>query len=169
MKYLDQSATLCGAGMYRPILRRCWNWEKPSLAYIMLNPSIADGSQDDPTIRKCVGFADRLGYGSISVVNLFAYRATNPKELITAKEPKGPGNNYVIKNVCGAADMVIAAWGVHGGYLNRDIEVMKLLSNIEKPIYCLGTTQNGSPKHPLYVPYEIKPIIYEWSDKSEVG
>lgn len=158
MKYIDQSATISADGKYRYILRRCWDNEKPSLAYIMLNPSTADGSQDDPTIRKCVGFAERLGYGSFSIVNLFAYRATDPKELKTIADPEGPGNNAIIKNVCSAADFVIAAWGVHGGLRKRDTEVIKLLDCVK--IYCLGITKDGNPKHPLYTPYDTSPEVY---------
>lgn len=160
MDYINKSAEMSLDGVYRYELVRDWDQDKPQLLFIMLNPSTADGCTDDATIRKCVGFAKQLGYGSISVVNLFAYRATDPKELTKAADPvSNPYNNVVIRRAASRAGMIIAAWGNMGEYMDRSLEVRRLLQ--EYPIYCLGTTKAGEPKHPLYLWYGLAPMLYK--------
>ncbi|MCL6605535.1 MAG: DUF1643 domain-containing protein [Paenibacillus sp.] len=135
---------------YRYSLWRVWDIKLPRLLFIMLNPSTADHTQDDPTIRRCIGFAKSWGYGAIEVVNLFAYRATDPKELRNKKiDPIGIDNdNYIISRASECKDIVLA-WGTNGGFLKRDKAVLKLLVNYK--LNCLEETKFGHPKHPLFV------------------
>lgn len=151
-------AVLSDCGQYRYVLSRAWDLTKDQLCFCMLNPSTADALQDDPTIRRCLGFAHQWGYGSLVVVNLFAFRATSPTDLQHASHPVGPVNDKAILEAVEYADTVIAAWGVHGQYLNRDAAVMELLRDHD--VYYLGCTQDGSPKHPLYLRRDVLPQRY---------
>lgn len=146
------AAVLSADGVYRYELQRSWG-AGPVVEFIMLNPSTADADVDDPTIRRCVGFAKRWGYGSLVVHNLYAYRATDPAELVNVDDPVGPENRDYLSR--GDADCTVAAWGAHpaavgwwSGYpfgWQRQILERRRLD-------CLGVNANGSPKHPLYVP-----------------
>jgi len=143
---------------YRYKLTRTWDAEKPTLAWIMLNPSTADETEDDPTIRRCIGYAKDWGYGSIEVANLFALRATNPDELREHPNPVGGANGVHLRKVCKGADMVVAAWGANGGLQNRAEEVAQML---DEDLYALDTTKAGHPVHPLYQPSDAEPV--KWS------
>lgn len=115
----------------------------------MLNPSTADANADDPTIRRCKRFAEDLGYTGLIVVNLYAFRATNPKALIFAEDPVGPDNDTYIKALCAHRD-VICAWGANAG-TDRVSAVVQLLKSVNASMYHLGLTKGGMPKHPLYI------------------
>jgi hypothetical protein len=115
----------------------------------MLNPSTADAEHDDPTIRRCVSFANRLGHGSLRVINLFAWRATNPRELTEVQDPIGPDNDVWIEKEAAAAGIIIAAWGANA-VGERPAKVMELLRR-HGPVYCLGMTTKKAPRHPLYL------------------
>ena len=108
---LDTGAILSGCGKFRYVLTRFWDYSKPLALFVMLNPSTADATRDDPTIRKCLGFARVHNAGAIAVVNLWAYRATSPKDLRTAGYPVGLSNDYWIDSLMEQADQVIFAWG----------------------------------------------------------
>lgn len=144
-------------GVYRYLLFRSWDESLPHVCFCMLNPSTADSIADDPTIRRCIGFAKAWGCGGFYVVNLFAYRATSPKELKLAPDPVGLWNFCFIYVVSQQASMTVAAWGTRGLLLHQDMHVLPLLKN---PV-CLGLTKAGQPKHPLYVPgdTELIPLI----------
>lgn len=151
-------------GPWRYTLRRIWKPGEPALLWIMLNPSTADGTVDDPTIRRCMGFARAWGFGEMTVVNLFAKRATDPRELrihpqmfdqSTHLAVVGPDNDEHIQRETDAAEMVVAAWGAHGSLHNRDEEVCELLRG--EPLWTLGLTKLGQPRHPLYVPARTGP------------
>lgn len=138
---------------YRWVLRRKVNAQsrliKPIL-FIMLNPSTADADNDDATIKKCMMFAEREGATMLTVVNLFALRATDPNELKKAEDPEGPGNDYRIeeeieKHACG---LIVIAWGAHPF---AGVRAQYFLNNFNGVFYCLGVNKNGSPKHPLYL------------------
>ena len=116
--------------------------------FIGLNPSTADEVEDDPTIRRCLAFARRWGYGSLCMANLFAYRATRPAELKAATAPVGPRNDHWLVRSASEAAIVIAAWGVHGSLADRDQSVVSLLGD---RFSCLGLTKHGQPRHPLYL------------------
>lgn len=147
------TAEISECGKYRYVLTRKINsplrWVRPAL-FIMLNPSTADASQDDPTIRRCISFAQREGCTELTVVNLFALRATNPKELLIHPDPVGPLNNERLKEQIEkhTNSLIVAAWGAHKFAQERGT----LLKFIWSPQFlCLGMNKDGSPKHPLYV------------------
>ncbi len=131
----------------------------PRVLFVMLNPSTATDDIDDPTIRRCIDFAKRWGCSSLSVVNLFAARATDPRELKRMDDPIGPDNDLTIMSEAARADTVVLAWGVHGAYLGRDQDVLVLLRPL-KPRH-LGLTKDGHPRHPLYVPARQPLVIFK--------
>jgi len=147
-----KDAILSEDGVYRYNLIREWDSMDPVMLFIMLNPSTADAVDDDPTIRRCTSFAQRENCGMIEVVNLFAFRATDPKELKTAEEPIGADNDEIIVMAAEEADIIVCAWGTNGALYERNEKVISLLQSVEKPIMCLGKTKDGHPKHPLYLP-----------------
>lgn len=116
------------------------------MLFVMLNPSTADEAEDDPTVRRCLGFAKREGFGELVVVNLYAFRATNPKELKQVFDPIGSENDEWIKNATEFADVTVAAWGANAEPA-RSCKVKRLLTNPQH----LGLTKAGFPKHPLYL------------------
>jgi hypothetical protein len=143
---VERHAVLSSDGRYRYTLYRLWDDSLPEVTWVMLNPSTADAEQDDPTIRKCVGFAQRWGCGSIRVVNLFAYRATNPRELTLADDPVGPINVPTL--AVATNGFCVAGWGA-AKTPPKPLDVIA-----HKPLWCLGVTKSGDPRHPLYVSYE---------------
>jgi len=152
---MNKSAIISDCGLFRYELTRMWDNSLPCLGFVMLNPSTADANIDDPTIRKCIGFAKKLGYGSIIVTNLFAYRATSPKALKANGYQIGEHNNDYIFNMTLSVDNVICAWGVNARGLDRATKVLKM---IEKPL-ALRLTPDGIPWHPLMLPYSCEPIL----------
>lgn len=145
-------ALLSDDGLYRYALWRVWGTRR-TLRFVMLNPSTADATVDDPTIRRCIGFARREGYDSLTVLNLYAYRATDPKALLTCSDAVGPYNDL---HLCGhlaeasmAGEPVVAAWGANA----QPDRVRDVLALTEHKVdwRCLGTTKDGHPRHPLYV------------------
>jgi hypothetical protein len=146
---------------YRYTLWRSWD---PPVAqdgryvnFICLNPSTADETKDDNTIRKCVKFAKSWGYQSMCVTNLFAYRSTDPRKMKAAHNPVGTNNDFYLVRIARQADKVIAAWGVHGSYLARSEDVRKI---IDGPLYILRMGKY-EPWHPLYLPDSTKPELWE--------
>lgn len=141
----------CIVGNYRYWLYREWDATKPTIHFVMLNPSTADASVDDPTIRRCISFATREGFGSLFVVNLYVWRATNPDELRNAPDPVGPHNMEFLASIgraaAGCETPIVCAWGVAP---NAE-PVINLLRDKGAKLVCLGKTKNGSPRHPLYV------------------
>lgn len=139
-------AVFSGCRRYRYALWRTWG-DGPAFVVIGLNPSTADETEDDPTIRRCKGFARRERCGGLIMLNLFALRATDPREMKAAEDPVGPANDAAIADMVGEGDTVVAAWGVHGDHRGRDAEVAALVPHLQ----CLGTTKQGHPRHPLYL------------------
>lgn len=152
---MRRSAVISACGTYRYLLQRAWANEGRALPFIMLNPSTADAELDDPTIRRCMGFARDNGFGGIAVVNLFAFRSTSPAGLKLADDPVGPENDRYLSSLFltarEAGAPIIAAWGCHGTYRGRDKDVGSLARMLRTPLYTLGTTKQGHPRHPLYV------------------
>lgn len=160
----QSGATISDCGLYRYHLWRVWDDEKPVLCFVMLNPSTADASEDDPTIRRCIGFAKRDGYGGISVRNLFALRATDPAELLKAIDPSGPENekHLVACRHVSLLTRLVAAWGkLPGGKALRSRAQNSVSIVRMNAPYCLGKNKDGSPKHPLYLANDT-PIV-TWS------
>lgn len=122
--------------------------------FVGLNPSTADEFTDDPTIRRCVDFAKRWGYGALCMTNLFAFRATEPEQMKIQADPIGAENDASLIALAGDAAVVVAAWGVHGSHRQRDDEVKRLLAG---KLFCLATSKEGLPRHPLYLPKTCKP------------
>jgi hypothetical protein len=142
-----KAALISPCGRYRYWLKRSWDPGAWSLPIIMLNPSTADSEVDDPTIRRCMSFAKREKYGGIFVVNLFAYRATDPTELLRAADPIGPSNDHWLREAIGhASGDVLCAWGAASG--EQGARVLRMCGATAK---CLGKTKEGHPRHPLYV------------------
>lgn len=156
-------ATISECGKYRYRLWRYWESEGRPLPIIMLNPSTADGETDDPTIRKCIGFAKRLGFGGIEVFNLFAFRATDPKELRANHYQIGPDNDKIITarlHELGLHERgyVVLAWGANASNLQRPKELMSHLAMAGVRLRALALTRDGTPAHPLMLPYSCTPI-----------
>lgn len=158
MTYISTDAILDPTGTYRYLLSRVWENNTGKVVFVMLNPSTADGKEDDPTIRRCVGFAKDWGYGGLEVVNLFALRSTQPEHVFVHPEPVGTENDAAILAAVHGADLIVAAWGTMGNRKRRDRAMLELLK--EKEVYCLGTTRDGHPRHPLRVRREQEPILY---------
>lgn len=146
-------ATLAPDRRYRYTLRRTWGGGR-SVVFVMLNPSTADATVDDPTIRRCCGFARGFGFDGIHVVNLYALRATNPADLWLSDDPVGrPENDDVLGDALSQPGLAIAAWGANAR-ANRVDEVLAMPG--ADRLSCLGVTKNGSPRHPLYLPTAAK-------------
>lgn len=142
---------------YRYELTRFWDGSNRHAAFVMLNPSTADANEDDPTIRKCVGFARRWGYGGIRVYNVYALRATDPNELKRSDNPIGPDNDSWIRRAA-SNEIVVAAWGTFRVHPDRAQHVLGLLNGAS--VHCLRVTKEGRPQHPLYLPNNARPIPY---------
>lgn len=149
------TATLSLDGRYRYDLTRRWA-DGPRVVWVMLNPSTADAEADDHTVRCCIGFSQRLGYGALTVVNLYALRATDPEELGRADDPIGPSNVAYLDLHLTAAPMVIAAWGAHPWAS----KVADVLMGGHRPLHCLGVTRDGSPRHPSRLRADAQ--LQEW-------
>lgn len=168
------SAKLSSCGLYRYELRRRWGSGRP-MAFIGLNPSTADATEDDPTIRRCVGFAKREGCDELVMLNLYAARETDPIELThvvfgsrrVRHSACGPDNNHAIAAVLvelqNRNGVLVAAWGATDAALHRDrVEVVRKLVGAV-PLMCFGTTKDGSPRHPLYLRGDA-PLV-NWSPR----
>jgi hypothetical protein len=151
---MQSGAVISECGKYRYSLTREWDTTGTRVLFIMLNPSTADASLDDPTIRRCIGFSRSYGFGSLEVVNLFAYRATDPKDMATAKangvDIIGPENDRHITEAAGRASVIIAAWGADKLAPTRSVLIRRLVA--PKGLSALGKSKGGAPKHPLYLP-----------------
>lgn len=147
---LDYRVVFDVSGRYRYSLWRAWSAYHPKIAFVLLNPSTADEEKNDPTIRRCIGFARAWNFGSMEVVNLFAYRATDYRELFKISDPIGEENNHFLMQVVERCSTVVVGWGARGTLFDRDLQVMPLLAG-RKNVYCLGITKDGQPRHPLYV------------------
>lgn len=142
---------------YRYLLTRIWNPDGRRALFIMLNPSTATEVQNDPTVERCERRARALGFGAFRVTNIFAFRATDPKVMRGTADPVGPENDGAILQSLPWADQVICAWGAHGAHLGRGPAVEALLRQAGVPLWHLGLTQAGAPKHPLYIGYDRQP------------
>lgn len=161
----EGEAVLSPCERYRYVLTRRWG-PGTAVAFVMLNPSTADASQDDPTIRRCIGFAKSLGHDAIGVVNLYAWRATSPDDVVTAwrrgVDIVGPDNDYFIAAALGVSPVnvlapIVAAWGAGPSGLDvegraADVLAIARTHHPDRNLACLGYTKAGAPRHPLYLP-----------------
>lgn len=152
----------CGA--YRYLLRRDWG-DGGRILYVLLNPSTATEARNDPTIERCERRARVAGFGGFAVANIFAFRATDPRDLKRAAEPVGATNDAILRAAADDAAMILCGWGAHGGHLGRGEAVARLLGADGHPLWHLGRTQAGHPRHPLYIGYARAPE--RWADAGE--
>lgn len=155
----ESGAVISDSGLYRYRLwRRVSDDNDSRLLFIMLNPSTADASVDDPTIRRCLGFARELGFGILEVVNLFAYRTSSPAELWShAGNIVGPDNDKHIAEAAEKADMIIGGWGAASNASMRALAVNKIVG---RRIQALALTKSGAPRHPLYLKSGLTPVAW---------
>lgn len=148
---------------YRYLLTRTWDAGGRKALFVMLNPSTATEVQNDPTVERCERRARTLGFGAFRVTNIFAWRDTDPRAMRAADDPVGPENDDAISDSCTWADQIIAAWGTHGTHLDQGPHIARLLRGTGRPIYHLGLTKDGHPKHPLYIAYAQQPALWDMS------
>lgn len=147
---------------YRYALTRTWDATLGRVAFVMLNPSTATEAQNDPTVERCERRARTLGFGAFRVTNIFAYRATDPRDMRAQSDPVGgPENDAAIRDAALWAETVVCAWGTHGTHLGRGAQVASLLRATGKPLTTLGLSKGGHPKHPLYIAYSIQPSPWD--------
>lgn len=157
---IDTGAILSPGSQYRYSLWRIWNKNLPLLGAVLLNPSTADAEKDDPTIQRMCYRARQLGYGGLMVVNLFALRSSDPQQIYHCDDPIGPENDVYIVQEMKRCGLVICGWGRDGNYRNRGIYVAELLRAEGIVPYALNVNGDGTPSHPLYLAYEIRPQVY---------
>ncbi|RPE64873.1 hypothetical protein EDD53_2638 [Pacificibacter maritimus] len=146
---------------YRYALTREWDPAGRKVLFVMLNPSTATEIQNDPTVERCERRARSLGFGAFCVTNIFAWRDTDPRKMRLAADPIGPENDTTILKYTDWADVIICAWGTHGAHRGRGADVEALLRGTNRPLYHLGLSKAGHPKHPLYIAYSEHPQHWE--------
>lgn len=152
---------------FRYRLWRAWG-SGPRALFIMLNPSTATESASDPTVKRCITYASDWGFYGLEVCNLFAYRATKPKDMLRQLDPVGPVNSDVIATIADrvvkTGGKIVCAWGPAGRHLGRSNSVTRMLRDQPVPLHYLTVTQNGEPGHPLYLRKDLLPVL--WGSES---
>lgn len=143
---------------YRYSLWRIWDASKPVCMFLMLNPSTADETDNDPTVQRCQTRAVEMGYGGLRVCNIFAWRSTDRSVLAGLEDPIGPNNDDAIIKAAKQSAIVICAWGIDGSINGRGKDVLGMLREAGIQPYALIQNDDGSPGHPLYVSYNCKPF-----------
>jgi len=156
----NRETTFSPDRLYRYSLWRKWDNNSLYVNFIGLNPSTADESIDDPTIRRCIAYSKAWGYGGFCMTNLFAWRDTSPENMKAVPNPVGVHNQHYILQCASEASVVVAGWGKHGKHHNQDINIKQLLNNIGVKLHCLKINGDGSPSHPLYLKGDLKPIRF---------
>lgn len=151
------SALYSECELHRYHLTRIWDESAKRLNIVMLNPSKATEVQNDPTIERCERRARFLGYGAVTITNLFALRETEPAVMRAAAAPVGEDNDRILIDRAMWSDVILAAWGVHGVHQDRHRAVTTMLAGLDRPLCHLGLTKDGHPRHPLYVAYRTQP------------
>lgn len=149
------SARFSRCRTWRYALWRTWDAHAPYAMFIALNPSTADEVLNDPTVTRCMGYARDWGYGGLCMTNVFAYRQTDPELMKLTGDPVGPRNDHWIRQLARNAGIVVAAWGNHGAFRQRDAQVRRQLAGT---LHCLRVTRQGQPEHPLYLPRGLNAI-----------
>lgn len=153
---IERSATFSACRTYRYTLSRVWDPKGSICVFVGLNPSTADESVDDPTIRRCINFAQDWGHGRLVMLNAYAFRATNPVIMKAQREPVGLDNYAEIVDWCGRAEIIVAAWGNNIDPLHE----RRVLNAIDRPVHCLRITKKQHPEHPLYMPKDTRPLLF---------
>ncbi|MGB0514467.1 MAG: DUF1643 domain-containing protein [Wenzhouxiangellaceae bacterium] len=149
---------------FRYALWREWDATRPVVMMIGLNPSTADATRNDPTIRRCIGFARDWGYGAVWVTNLFAFRATDPTDLKAAPDPVGPRNDLWLRRTARRADALVAAWGNDGAMRGRSERVRAMFG---ARLHVIRINASGEPAHPLYLPKRLQPVL--WNESRQIN
>jgi len=166
------TAELSDCGTYRYMLGRAWDEESPCVNFVMLNPSTADHKTDDPTIRRCIGYAKAWGAGELVVTNLYPFRATDPAAMKSAENRRGPVdplghrrlNDMHIAKWAANASVVVCAWG-NNAETKVAREAVILLRSIGKTPHALRLSKGGNPSHPLRLPADLKPVPWRpWNE-----
>ena len=159
-------ATFLPAAPYHAVFSSCgryrYDWyyrwaDGPCVMFIGLNPSKANGQRTDATVRRCIAYAKRWGFGAVRIVNLFSWIDTDPAAMIVAAEPVGPRNDRHLKARAADADLIVAVWGTHGSHLGRDLAVRRFFKG---RLHALAINKDGSPAHPLYLRKDLRPFPY---------
>ena len=152
----DSKAAFSLDGRYRYSLERIWDKSKPRWCFIMLKPSTAGAVENDPAVTRCIRRAKAAGAGGLIVVNLYAWRATDPSELRGAADPVGPFADDFITAAVFFSSRVVCAWGAYDRLKGRDRAVLELLGHMGTTPLCLGLTKDGHPRHPLYLANDVE-------------
>lgn len=152
-----RKASFSRCGQYRYQLSRHWDETRPTVCFVGLNPSTADAKKDDPTIRRCIGFAQSWGFGSLRIVNLFAYRTPYPNALKVAENPIGERNRFYLRKAMQETDLQVAIWGNDGQFLGQAERARKLFCEL----HAIRVNKSGEPAHPLYLPKHLHPVRWE--------
>ena len=159
-KNMVSGATFSKCRKYRWTLWRLEDGCEPHqlCVWLGLNPSTADEKLDDPTIRRCMRFTRDWGFKGYLMLNIFAYRATDPKVMKKQSDPIGEFNDDAIMSMTNNSGLNVAAWGTHGEFMDRGMNVRNMLAT--RNLHHLGLTKHGHPKHPLYLRADSKPILW---------
>lgn len=160
---IDTGAEFSECKKYRYRLWRIWDDTKPVLYFILMNTSTADEVNNDPTIERQCRRASQLGYGGVVILNCGAIRETDSRKAWADSDPIGPKNLETIRNeiLKGREDVFVAGWGRPAHRCGAASPVLSIFRELEKPLYCLGLNNDGSPKHPLYVGYRQELVLYQ--------
>lgn len=147
---------------YRYRLSRLWEPTRPTILFVMMNPSVADRQQDDRTIRRCIAFAKAWNYGQLLVGNVFAYRCTDQKRLLETEDPIGKDNDAHLLAMAASAEKIICAYGKpHPTLRTRGLAVADLYRANGHTLHTLRLSQDGTPVHPLYLPGDLEPLMWQ--------
>lgn len=152
---MQMEANFSACGRYRYSLKRQWA-EGPCVLFVMFNPSTADHTKDDPTVGRCISFAQSWGFGSLQVGNIFAFKTPYPVELFREPDPIGDENDAWLAGLSKTADLTVAAWGNNGKFMRRGEAILPKLKNP----HFLKMTKQDEPSHPLYLSRDLKPTAY---------
>lgn len=161
---MKTSAEFSPDRIYRYALYRIWDDSLPLVMFIGLNPSVANETENDRTISKCIRYAKSWGCGGLIMANIFAYCSTDRSKLRTVKKPVGDKNDEWILKLSKRAKFIVAAWGTDGALFDRAEEIKKM--NLD--LYCLEVSIAGHPKHPLYLKSELKPKPFQFNRKQTI-
>jgi hypothetical protein len=150
-------ATFSACRRWRYLLWRCWDASRPAANFLMLNPSTADEVRLDPTCTRARHYAERWGFGAVLITNIFGWRATDPQDMKSVKNPVGRGNDAAIVKAAKQAKLVVCAWGNHGEHRGRGEEVLGMLARHGVDLHLLKLNGGGHPAHPLYLPATLAP------------
>ncbi len=163
---MDKGAIFSKTRKYRYVLWRVWHPLQARVMFIGLNPSTADETTDDQTIRRCVNFAKDWGFGGVYMLNLFAFRATQPADMKAANHPSGVPNEGHLTRFAASSDLIVAAWGANGDHMRANDRVTALLT-CNHSLFCLGRTNDGHPKHPSRLAKVTPLVLYRGQRKLE--